>query len=68
MFEKGLAIRKQVLGAEFVDNAFATADDFKAPRQVHGSWERPPRTPRIGSAMPIMIPTSYDEEGEYSPT
>ena len=28
MFEKGLAIRRQVLGAEFVDNAFATADSF----------------------------------------
>jgi 4-carboxymuconolactone decarboxylase len=28
MFEKGLDIRKSVLGAEFVDNAFKTADDF----------------------------------------
>jgi 4-carboxymuconolactone decarboxylase len=28
MFEKGLAIRKSTLGAEFVDNAFKTADDF----------------------------------------
>jgi 4-carboxymuconolactone decarboxylase len=28
MFDKGLAIRKSVLGAEFVDNAFKTADDF----------------------------------------
>src|SRR5207237_4059887 len=27
-FEKGLSIRKQVHGAEFVDNAFATADDL----------------------------------------
>lgn len=28
MFDKGLAIRKSVLGAEFVDNSFKTADDF----------------------------------------
>ena len=28
MFDTGLAIRKSVLGAEFVDNAFKTADDF----------------------------------------
>jgi 4-carboxymuconolactone decarboxylase len=28
MFDKGLAIRKSVLGAQFVDNAFNTADDF----------------------------------------
>jgi 4-carboxymuconolactone decarboxylase len=33
MFERGLAIRRQVLGAEFVDNAFATADDFNRPLQ-----------------------------------
>ena len=30
-FEKGLAIRRQVLGADFVDNAIATADDFNRP-------------------------------------
>ena len=33
MFEKGLAIRKAVLGAEFVENAFQTADDFSRPLQ-----------------------------------
>lgn len=33
MFEKGLGIRRQVLGADFVDNAFATADDFNRPLQ-----------------------------------
>ena len=33
MFERGLAIRRQVLGAEFVDSAFATADDFNRPLQ-----------------------------------
>src|SRR6185436_8916264 len=32
-FEKGLKIRKEVLGAEFVENAFATADDFNRPLQ-----------------------------------
>ena len=33
MFEKGLVIRKDVLGAEFVENAFKTADDFNRPLQ-----------------------------------
>ena len=32
-FEKGLAIRKSVLGAEFVDAAFKSADDFNRPLQ-----------------------------------
>jgi 4-carboxymuconolactone decarboxylase len=33
LFEKGLAIRKSVLGAEFVDKAIAAADDFNMPLQ-----------------------------------
>jgi 4-carboxymuconolactone decarboxylase len=32
-FEKGLEIRKSVLGAEFVDAAFNAADDFNRPMQ-----------------------------------
>jgi 4-carboxymuconolactone decarboxylase len=32
-FDKGLAIRKSVIGAEFVDKAFANADDFTMPLQ-----------------------------------
>ena len=32
-FDKGLDIRRRVLGAEFVDNALATADDFNRPLQ-----------------------------------
>ena len=33
MFEKGLGIRRAVLGTEFVDNAIATADEFNRPFQ-----------------------------------
>ena len=33
MFEKGLSIRRAVLGADFVDKAIATADDFNRPLQ-----------------------------------
>lgn len=32
-FEKGLAIRRQVLGAEHVERSFAAADDFDQPMQ-----------------------------------
>ena len=32
-FEKGLEIRKSVLGAEFVEKSFASADDFNRPYQ-----------------------------------
>jgi len=33
LFDSGLAIRREVLGAEFVDKALAGADDFSAPLQ-----------------------------------
>ena len=32
-FDKGLAIRRAVLGDEYVDNAMKTADDFNTPMQ-----------------------------------
>ena len=33
MFEKGLSIRREVLGADYVDKAIASADDFNRPMQ-----------------------------------
>lgn len=33
VFERGLAIRKEVLGAEFVEKSFKAADDFNRPMQ-----------------------------------
>lgn len=33
VFERGLAIRKAVIGAEYVEKSFDTADDFNMPMQ-----------------------------------
>lgn len=33
VFDRGLAIRKDVLGKEFVEKSLATADDFNMPMQ-----------------------------------
>jgi 4-carboxymuconolactone decarboxylase len=33
IFDRGFAIRKKVLGAEFVEKSFAAADDFNRPMQ-----------------------------------
>jgi 4-carboxymuconolactone decarboxylase len=33
VFDRGLAIRKEVLGKEFVEKSFETADDFNMPMQ-----------------------------------
>ena len=32
-FDKGLALRKQVLGADYVEKSMASADDFSRPMQ-----------------------------------
>ncbi len=32
-FERGLAVRREVLGAEYVDKSIASADDFNQPFQ-----------------------------------
>jgi hypothetical protein len=32
-FERGLEIRKAVLGTEYVENSFKTSDDFNRPMQ-----------------------------------
>ncbi len=33
VFDRGLAVRKDVLGKEFVEKSFAAADDFNRPMQ-----------------------------------
>ena len=33
MYDRGLKVRREVLGAEYVDNAIRTADDFNRPLQ-----------------------------------
>lgn len=33
MYERGLALRKEVLGADYVERSFANADDFSRPIQ-----------------------------------
>ncbi len=48
VFEKGLAVRRAVLGSEYVDNALKNADAFSQPLQEYvtevtwaGIWTRP---------------------------
>ncbi len=48
LFEKGLKVRREVLGAEYVDKSIASADDFSRPMQEYTTeccwgkiWTRP---------------------------
>jgi 4-carboxymuconolactone decarboxylase len=47
-YDKGLALRKQVLGADYVERSFQNADDFSRPMQALSTeycwgyvWTRP---------------------------
>ncbi|MBC7134132.1 MAG: 4-carboxymuconolactone decarboxylase, partial [Oceanibaculum nanhaiense] len=53
MFEKGLKMRRAVLGAEYVDKSIASADDFNMPMQELVTsycwgeiWNRPGLPPK----------------------
>ncbi|SRR5579885_992267 len=48
LFEKGLKVRREVLGADYVDKSLANADDFMRPMQEYTTeccwgkiWTRP---------------------------
>lgn len=48
LFDKGLKVRREVLGAEYVDRSIAAADDFSRPIQEYTTeccwgkiWTRP---------------------------
>lgn len=62
LFEKGLAVRKEVLGAEYVDNALRSADDFSMAMQQYSTeacwgmvWTRPGLPRRTRSLVNIAM-------------
>jgi len=71
MFEKGLAIRRQVLGAEYVDNAIKSADDFSRPLQELVTqycwgeiWGRPGLDRRTRSLINLAMITALNRPHE----
>lgn len=61
-FDKGLAIRREVLGADYVDAAMAAADDFTRPMQELSTawcwgavWSRPGLARRDRSLINIAM-------------
>jgi 4-carboxymuconolactone decarboxylase len=61
-FDKGLKIRKDVLGAQYVDNAIANADAFRKPMQelvteyCWGTvWDRPGLDRRTRSMLNLAM-------------
>ncbi len=71
MFEKGLAIRRRVLGADYVDRAMETADDFNRPMQELVTeycwgeiWGRPGLPPKTRSLLNLAMLSALNRPHE----
>jgi 4-carboxymuconolactone decarboxylase len=70
-FEQGLLTRKQVMGEDFVANAFANATDFTMPmqefitRNAWGDvWQRPGLDMKTRSLITVALLTALDKQHE----
>ena len=70
-FEKGLATRREVFGAEYVDKAIAGADDFNRPMQELVTeycwgeiWNRPGLDRRTRSIINLSMLTALNRPHE----
>jgi len=71
LFDKGLAIRREVLGAEYVDGSLARADDFMAAFQNITTemcwgyaWGRPGLDRRARSMLNLAMLTALGRPAE----
>jgi 4-carboxymuconolactone decarboxylase len=70
-FERGLQLRKQVLGADYVDKSMAAADDFSMPMQELSTeycwghvWTRPGLELRERSLINIAMISALNRPHE----
>jgi 4-carboxymuconolactone decarboxylase len=71
MFQKGLAMRKRVLGADYVERAFKNADDFSMPFQEISTefawgavWTRPGLPLKIRSLATLAMCVALNRPNE----
>ena len=71
LYERGLKVRKEVLGDAYVDNAVNSADEFSQPLQeyvtVHGwgaSWARPGLEKKTRSMLNLAMLTALNRPHE----
>lgn len=71
-FDQGLAIRKEVLGAEHVERSLAGADDFSRPYQEliteycwGAVWGRPGLSRKTRSLLNLAMLTALGREEEF---
>ena len=71
VFDKGLAIRREVLGKDYVDNAIKSADDFNRPLQEFVTeycwgavWGRPGLSKKTRSMLNLAMLTALNRPHE----
>lgn len=71
LFEKGLATRREVLGAEYVDKSIQSADDFNRPMQElvtqycwGDMWNRPGLDRRTRSMLNLAMLSALNRPHE----
>ena len=71
VYDKGLAIRREVLGAEYVDNAIKNADEFNRPLQElvteycwGAVWGRPGLPKKTRSLLNLAMLTALNRPHE----
>ena len=71
LFEQGLAIRREVLGAEYVDKSIAAATDFNRPLQElvteycwGAVWSRPGLDRKTRSLLNVAMLTAINHQHE----
>jgi 4-carboxymuconolactone decarboxylase len=71
LFDKGLAVRREVLGAEYVDKSIASADDFNRPMQELVTeycwgeiWNRPGLDRKTRSIINLAMLTALNRPHE----
>jgi 4-carboxymuconolactone decarboxylase len=71
LFDKGLKVRREVLGAEYVDAAISNADDFSMEMQEHVTqycwgdiWNRPGLDRRTRSFLNLAMITALNRPHE----
>ena len=71
MFEAGLQVRKDVLGADYVERAMQSADDFNRPFQEFlteycwgGAWTRPGLARKTRSLLNLAMLTALGKGHE----
>ena len=72
LFEIGLQIRREVLGAEYVDKSISQADDFNRPLQElvteycwGAAWSRPGISRKMRSLINLAMLTALNRPHEF---